>query len=310
MIYLAALSLALAVGLTVFLVAQLIPARPRVIKDRIAEVQALSFDTAIPASLRKQTSRDRLVDLLESIGLRIQKGRDMSADRSFLAHAGYRSGAALPVYWGLRLALPVMFGVLASSSVPLLGASPQVTLLATLYFAAIGFILPPFYVRSKRNVRQKDIQRALPDALDLLVVCVEAGLGLNQALVRVSMEIGHVSQLTSRELGMVNGEIRGGIPREEALRNLANRTGLEDMRSLVTVLVQTDRFGTSVARALRVHADTMRQKRRQRAEESAAKTTIKLVFPLAFCIFPAMFVVVLGPALIQIARELSGLGAG
>jgi len=308
MIYLAALSLAMAVGLTVFLLGQMVPARPRLVRQRLAEVEALTMgEMDAPARRARQARRERVVQFLEEVGTRIQRGRDTSADRLLLMNGGFRSVGALPIYWGLRLMLPVVFGVTAFLVAPIAGGSPTITLLSALYFALLGYIAPPFFVRSRAKKRQKDIQRALPDALDLLVVCVEAGLGLNQALMRVSQEIGHVSKLTAMELGMVNAEIRGGVPREEALRNLAERTGLDDMRSLVTVLIQTDRFGTSVAKALRVHSDTMRQKRRQRCEEAAAKTTIKLVFPLAFCIFPAMFVVVLGPALIQISRELAGM---
>lgn len=308
MVYLAAISLAAAVALTVFLVGQLIPARPRALKQRLAEVESLSMDAMSPSARRDRLARrEKVMQFLEELGTKLQGTRDLSADRAFLAHAGFRSIGALPVYWGLRLALPVIFGGAAFVTAPILGSGPNVTLLASLYFAAVGYIAPPFYVRMRMKARQKDMQKALPDALDLLVVCVEAGLGLNQALVRVAQEIGHVSRLTATELTLVNSEIRAGVPREEALRNLADRTGLDDMRSLVTVLIQTDRFGTSVARALRVHSDTMRTKRRQRAEEAAAKTTIKLVFPLAICIFPAMFVVVLGPALITIARELSGM---
>jgi tight adherence protein C len=308
MIYLAAISLALAVGLTVVLVGQLIPARPRLVRQRLAEVEALTLDPmGGPVRRERQARRQRVVDFLEVLGARIERVKDTSVDRQLLMHAGYRSTGALSVYWGFRLALPAILGAAAFVVAPLAGASPQVTLIAVLYFALVGYVAPPFYVRSRAKKRQKDMQKALPDALDLLVVCVEAGLGLNHALLRVSQEIGHVSRLTATELALVNAEIRAGVPREEALRNLAERTGLEDMRSLVTVLIQTDRFGTSVAKALRVHADTMRQKRRQRCEETAAKTTIKLVFPLALCIFPAMFIVVLGPALIQIARELAGM---
>jgi tight adherence protein C len=143
--------------------------------------------------------------------------------------------------------------------------------------------------------------------LDMLVVCVEAGLGLNQALVRVSDEIDHVSGVMSEHLTMVNLEMRAGTPRDEALKNFAERTGLPDIRSLVSMLVQTDRFGTSVADALRVHSETMRTKRRQRAEEAAAKTTIKLVFPLVLFVFPAMFVVVIGPSALAIFRTFSKL---
>jgi tight adherence protein C len=173
--------------------------------------------------------------------------------------------------------------------------------------AALGWVTPALRVRTRARARQKSIQRALPDALDLMVVCVEAGLALNQALVRVAEEIRHVDTVTSDELTLVNLEIRAGVPRDEALRNLGDRTGVADLQSLVAMLIQTDRFGTSVAQALRVHSDTMRTKRRQRAEEAAAKTTIKLVFPLAFCIFPALFVVILGPALISIYRTLAGM---
>lgn len=308
MILLAAISIAVAVSLTVYLVGQMVPVRPRTVRDRLAEVESLTPDPmGLPARRERAERRERLLRLLEEIGLRVEGVRDMTGDRRFLANAGYRGPTALPIYWGLRLLLPLVLGTLAFLITPALGYGPEITLFATIYFAVVGYIAPPFYLRSKKNARQKDIQKALPDVLDLLVICVEAGLGLNQALLRVSQEIGHVSTLTASELSLVNSEIRAGVPREEALRNLADRTGVEDVRSLVTVLIQTDRFGTSVARALRVHSDTMRTKRRQRTEEAAAKTTIKLVFPLAFCIFPAMFVVVLGPALIQIARELSNL---
>ena len=137
-----------------------------------------------------------------------------------------------------------------------------------------------------------------------MVVCVEAGLGLNQALVRVSEEIERLSPVLSEQLALVNLEIRAGTGREEAFRNMGERTGLDDIKSLMAMLIQTDRFGTSIAQALRVQADTLRTKRRQRAEEAAAKTTIKLVFPLVLFIFPAMFVVILGPALIQIFETL------
>ena len=177
-------------------------------------------------------------------------------------------------------------------------------LLGILWAVGVGWIAPTFIVRSRLKKRQKEVQLAMPDMLDLLVVCVEAGLGLNQALTRVADEIHHVSPVMSEQLTLVNLEMRAGTPREDALKHLAERTGLPDMKSLVAMLVQTDRFGTSVADALRIQADTLRTKRRQRAEEAAAKTTIKLVFPLVLCIFPAMFVVVLAPSVIAIMREL------
>jgi tight adherence protein C len=164
-----------------------------------------------------------------------------------------------------------------------------------------------FYVRKRLKARQKELQKAMPDMLDMLVVCVEAGLGLNQALEREADEIDHESVNMSEQLALVNLEMRAGTPRDEALKNLAERTGLTDMKSLISMLIQTDRFGTSVADALRVHSETMRTKRRQRAEEAAAKTTIKLVFPLVLFVFPAMFVVVLGPSVIAIYRMFTSL---
>jgi tight adherence protein C len=187
------------------------------------------------------------------------------------------------------------------------GVSPAAVILGASIGATFGWLVPQYYVKRRIRKRQLELQRALPDTLDLLVVCVEAGLGLNQALVRVSSEIEHVSETMSEELMLTNLEIRAGTPRDESLRNLGERTGLGDLKSLTAMLVQTDRFGTSIATALRVHSDTMRVKRRQRAEEAAAKTTIKLVFPLVLFIFPAMFVVILGPAVLHILEQMKGL---
>ena len=173
--------------------------------------------------------------------------------------------------------------------------------------ALIGYMLPFLLVKRRAKARQHEIQKAIPDMLDLLVVCVEAGLGLNQALYRVAQEIDAVSTETAEELAIANLEIRAGTPRTEALRGLAARTGLDDMSSLVSMLVQTDRFGTSIARALRVHSDSLRSKRKQQVEERAAKTTIHMIFPLALFIFPAIFVVLLGPALFMVKDILGGL---
>jgi tight adherence protein C len=152
--------------------------------------------------------------------------------------------------------------------------------------------------------RQHKIRLGLPDALDLLVVSVEAGLGLDQAIQRVGDELDFAHPELSAELRLINLELRAGKGRAEALRNLADRTGVDDIASLVAMLVQTDKFGTSVAQSLRVHSDTVRTKRRQRAEEAAAKTGVKMVFPLVFCIFPAIWVVTIGPAAIKFVQVL------
>ncbi len=238
----------------------------------------------------------------------MQGGRkDSSAVRQFLTQAGYPDASAVSVYWASRVTLAGGLPAAGIMLLPMLGASATQVMLGIFWFGALGWVGPTFYVRGRLKARQKEVQLALPDMLDMLVCCVEAGLGLNQALVRVSDEIDHVSPIMSEQLAMINLEMRAGTPRDEALKNFAERTGLVDIRSLVSMLVQTDRFGTSVATALRVHSETMRTKRRQRAEEAAAKTTIKLVFPLVLFVFPAMFVVVLGPSALAIFRTFSKL---
>ena len=161
--------------------------------------------------------------------------------------------------------------------------------------AVAGFILPDIWLGRRIKARQQILRLALPDALDLLVICMEAGLGLDQALLYVGQELRIAHPELCEEFDMVNAEMHVGKTRMDALRSLATRTGVEDLQALVATLVQTDRFGTSVAQSLRIHSDDLRTKRRQRAEEMAAKTTVKMVFPLVFFIFPALFVVILGP---------------
>jgi tight adherence protein C len=262
----------------------------------------------IVARRRRQAKSERLKHVLKAFGSRVEVGRkDTTAVRRFLVQAGYTDPNAVSFYWASRLGLAIGLGVAAMLALPLIRANPTQILLGTAWLGGLGWVAPAFYVRSRLKARQKELQLALPDMLDMLVVCVEAGLGLNQALVRVADEIDHVSRVMSEQLAMVNLEMRAGTPRDEALKNFAERTGLSDIRSLVSMIIQTDRFGTSVADALRVHAVTMRTKRRQRAEEAAAKTTIKLVFPLVLFVFPALFVVVLGPSVIVILRTFGQL---
>jgi tight adherence protein C len=286
------------------------PGRNPLVAQRLSELQGAGRDTpAILQRRRRQARTDRLKGVLQAFGEAVQERSANHAQvRLRMIQAGYPNASAVPMYMGSRIALPAVLAIGTMILMPILGKSSLATLIMTIYFAAMGYVLPSMIVKQKIKRRQKEMQKALPDALDMLVVSVEAGLGLNQALVRVSEEIDRLSPVLSEQLGLVNLEIRAGTAREEALRNLAERTGLQDISSLVGMLIQTERFGTSVAQALRVHADTMRTKRRQRAEEAAAKTTIKLIFPLVFCIFPAMFVVILGPALIQIYKALQGFG--
>lgn len=304
MIYLVALLFAGCVGLLTVAVAQLLPSRSAAVGRRLAELEQISTSHFRAGARRERQSRRKQMEVvLTQLGeWRQKQGRRYSATHDLLVHAGYRNPNAAAIYRGVRIALPLGLAALAFVMGPLFGTSGAMLALA---LAVVGWIVPAFYVGRRARARQKELRLALPDALDALVVCVEAGLGLNQAMVRVSDEIRHISVLMGEELTLTNLEIRAGTPREEALRNLGHRTGLEDLRSLVTMLIQTDRFGTSIAQALRVQSDTLREKRRQRAEEAAAKTTIKMLFPLVFLIFPAMFVITLGPAVIQLIEGFS-----
>jgi tight adherence protein C len=203
------------------------------------------------------------------------------------------------VFLGIRLACAITVFLVMMS--PLL---TRPNLLMALAFCALGYLLPAMALGRMAKRRQHRIRLGLPDALDLLVVSVEAGLGLDQAIQRVSDELRFAHPDLADELRLINLELRAGKARSDALRNLAERTQLDDLSSLVAMLVQTDKFGTSVAQSLRVHSETMRTKRRQRAEEAAAKTGVKMVFPLVFCIFPAIFVVTIGPAAIRFVQVL------
>jgi tight adherence protein C len=307
MLTLIAVLTALAVVSFTLLLVQAAPNRGS-LNTQLDELNTIGSAEDTLSRRRRQQRSDRLKSVLEALGDRIGEVRkDTSEVRQFLLQAGYTDPSAVAIYWASRIVLAVGLCVAGLLLLPLAGFATTEVLLGVLALTALGWIGPTFTVRSKLKARQKEIQKAMPDMLDMLVVCVEAGLGLNQALVRVSDEIDHVSVLMSEQLALVNLEMRAGTPRDEALKNLADRTGLADLKSLVGMLIQTDRFGTSVADALRVHSDTMRTKRRQRAEEAAAKTTIKLVFPLVLFVFPAMFVVVLGPSVIAIYRMFTKL---
>ncbi|HVI07580.1 MAG TPA: type II secretion system F family protein [Candidatus Binatia bacterium] len=250
-----------------------------------------------PAMKVKERIEQALDPLSKAIPL---SPSDVSRTRVWLIQAGLRESRHASYYFGARLVLGAigLIGVLAFSglnSPPLLVCVP-----------ALGFFIPRFFLKRMIRDRQQRIRIALPDALDLTVICVEAGLALDQALLRVGKDLHHAHPDLSDEFHLVNLEMRAGKPRAEALRNLVERTGVDDIRSLVGTLIQTDRFGTSVAQALRVHSDSLRTQRRQRAEEQAAKTTIKMVPPLVvFILVPFLFVTI-GPALIQAYHSLAG----
>jgi tight adherence protein C len=224
---------------------------------------------------------------------------EMGKLRARLVAAGYRRPETVAVFIGARLGLAVVSFALVA--LPVFG---RANVLLALGAAAMGYLLPGMALGRMAQRRQHRIRLSLPDALDLLVVSVEAGLGLDQAIQRVGEELTFAHKDLSDELRLVNLELRAGTARSDALHNLATRTGVDDLSSLVAMLVQTDKFGTSVAQSLRVHSDTLRTKRRQRAEEAAAKTGVKMVFPLVFCIFPAIWVVTIGPAAIKFVQVL------
>jgi len=225
--------------------------------------------------------------------------REVGKLKARLVAAGYRGSEALAVFVGIRLGCALV--AFAVMSVPLF-VKPNIGL--ALGAAALGYLLPGMALGRLAKKRQHRIRLSLADALDLLVVSVEAGLGLDQALLRVGEELAFAHRDLSDELRLVNLEMRAGTGRSDALRHLADRTGVDDLSSLAAMLIQTDKFGTSVAQSLRVHSDTLRTKRRQRAEEAAAKTGVKMVFPLVFCIFPAIWVVTIGPAAIKFVQVL------
>jgi tight adherence protein C len=273
------------------------PGSAAVVEQRLGEI------TGKP--MRESDGARRAVETLKRIGAAIPKSpSEMGKLRLRLVHAGFRRPDAVAVFLGIRVgAALVTFAVLATGFF----ARPNVPM--ALGAAGLGYVLAGVVLARLAKKRQHKIRLSLPDALDLLVVSVEAGLGLDQALQRVADELAFAHPELAEDLRLINFELRAGKPRVEALHNLAERTGVDDVASLVAVLVQTDKFGTSVAQSLRVQSDVLRTKRRQRAEEAAAKTGVKMVFPLVICIFPAIWVVTLGPAAIKFVQVLVPMAA-
>jgi tight adherence protein C len=241
---------------------------------------------------------DTVSPVIEKLKTYVPKSpAEMGRTERRLATAGYRRPAAAVVFSLAEFVIPA---VLASGALLYLG--PRRGWMLAAFLAVIGYMLPGLVLAYKVEQRKKQIRNGLPDALDLMIVCIEAGTGMDQAIVKVSEELHLAYPALAEELKLVTAETRAGKTRLEAFKNFAKRTQVDDVRSFVAMLVQTDKFGTSIAQALRTHADTSRTKRRQRAEERAAKLTVKLIFPLVFCLFPAFYVVVLGPAVIRILR--------
>lgn len=221
-----------------------------------------------------------------------------------LMHAGFRSANAPIVFRAIQLACLAGFPAIVAVACAILARPLSSALLWILLGFVAGFFLPRYALRRMIRSRQQYVRWGLADALDLMVISVEAGLGLNAAMLRVSSELKEVHPDICEEFELANLEIRVGRERDEALRNLAERTGVDDLHSLVAMLIQTDRFGTSIARAVRAFSDSLRTKRRQRAEQAAQKAAVKLLFPLACFLFPTLFIAILGPAALQLADTL------
>lgn len=316
MIFLISLSIFLAMALTGLALYFWLDTRRESLAQRLQETVSKESGTRTEGLL--EAARNRFgalqgrfsakpsgeTDLLDRLS-----GKELAGARLLLHQAGYRGVGAYRTYLGIRWALPIGGVFLAILYGKAAGLENKSTFLLVLVSGIVGYLVPDFILRRKIRKRQEVITDSLPDALDLLVVCVEAGLGLNAAFVKITEEFKLSSPALSEEFDIVNREMVAGKPRQEALRALADRTGVEDVQSLVAMLIQTEKLGTSLSQSLRIHSDSLRTRRRQRAEEAAAKTTIKLVFPLVFLMFPALFIVILGPGILQIIKVLYPVAA-
>ena len=272
----------------------LMPSRADAIDRRLEELTLARDDE------EKKPRYQSFIAMLKRVGEKAPRSaKEMGSLRLRLVQAGFRRDDALTIFFGIRVAFALaLFGLFGTS----VFLRPNLTL--ALAALGLGYILPGMVLARLAKRRAHRIRMSLADMLDLLVVSVEAGLGLDAALQRVGQELAFAYPELADELRLINLELRAGKPRAEALRNLADRTGVDDLSSLVTMLIQTDKFGTSVAQSLRVASETLRTKRRQRAEEAAAKTGVKMVFPLVICIFPAIWVITIGPAAIKFITVL------
>jgi tight adherence protein C len=250
-----------------------------------------------------EKQKERARNLLAKVGSFVPAAAGARASRAqiMLMRAGYRTTEASLAMQGMKVLTPI--GLVALVLVT--GVYRSNPFFVLLLAAVLGFMIPEFWLLWRIKRRQNRLRLALPDGLDLLVICVEVGLGLDQSILRVAQELRIVHPELSEELQMVNLEMRVGKTRLDALRELARRTGLDELKALVAMLIQTERFGTSIAQSLRIYSDDLRTRRRQRAEEMSAKTTVKMVPPLVFFIFPALLVVILGPAVIALLRQFS-----
>lgn len=297
--------MAIVVGIWAFL--SMLSSRNSKAVDRLDRMSRSASHADLDAGrVEKQEKYQGLVDTAKALSspMMPQTELEQSALRLKLANAGFRSESAPVVYSGLRMAsLGVFFVISCLMALP--GQELTLKTLQTIViFTGLGFYLPAMLLWYLRTKRQKEIFLSLPDALDLLVVCVESGLGLDAGLRKVCDEMGNHAKVICEEFSLCNFQLQMGRPRREVLHDLGVRTGVDDVRSLAAILIQADRFGSSIAQALRVQSDSMRTRRKQIAEEKAAKTAVQLLFPLILFIFPGIFVVLVGPAAINIMETM------
>jgi tight adherence protein C len=274
---------------------------------REAMIQRIS---AVISPREKQgTFRETMEQTGASLGAMVQQfdrvlpksPAEISVLRQRLIRAGYRGDSAVTLFRGAKIVIPLVLCALAFTT----GAGTYSPFFVYLIALGLGYLGPDFWLGNRITARQARIRRGLPDVLDLLVICIEAGLSLDQAVARTAEELNLAQPAICDELGIVVLEQRAGCPRADAWKHFAERTNVDSVRNLVSVLVQSEKFGTSIAKTLRVHSDTLRTQRRQKVEEQAAKTTVKLVFPLVLFIFPSLFLVTLGPAAITIMESFN-----
>ena len=281
--------------------------RSKEIRQRSARLSGKAKQSAP----RQHTDAKSLVlGILEPAGKLFSRSSNQSKLRQDLQSAGYFSPRTVTVFMGAKVAmaigLPALFFIYRS----VFGLPMNTTLLIMAVLVVLGLRLPAFWLARSVSARRERLRAQLPDCLDLMVVCVESGLGMDAALMKISEKMSAACGDLAQELRMVHLEMQAGQPRQDALRHLGDRTGVKELQSLVAKLIQSEKFGTSIAKSLRIHADAIREKRKQRAEEQAGKTAVKMLIPLVFFIFPALFVAILGPAAIQMAKALGSAGFG
>jgi tight adherence protein C len=278
-------------------------ARPGQVYERLGEPVIEAPTDGSPGE--DEARKRREYKIIQKVGELLPVSSDESSvSRQMLSHAGYRSDNAVKIYYGIRLLSTVMLGLFGLAFRNSMSANPSIHVVFPLAMALGGFIAPNFILEKLIKKRLTILRLALPDALDLMVIAVEAGLGLDQAISYVATELRNAHKELTEEFMLVNLEIRAGKRRGDALKNLGERAGEPELRKLTAILVQNDRFGTSVAESLRQHSDALRVRRRQEAEERAAKVGVKLVFPIFFFILPAMMLVCVGPGVLAVVKYL------